>query len=202
VYGGGGGGWGVGASKIECPGRQVSSIAIKMSSSVTFAAQKPAAGASKVEGAAGQVSGIAIKMSSSVAQKPKRAPKVYVTFKVVTEVVLSEADIREMVQEKGPFTRQQMDWVIKSLLEAGEAVELEGPEGSDDPLINDLVRERVLDEVDNLDGPVECDKCTKDVYPQDEDGVWEKCVGGDHYLCAKCSKPAELAEEEEEAEEQ
>ena len=138
-------------------------------------------------------------MASSVVKTPK-TPKRYITFKVVTEITLSETDIQELCQDERPLTKEQLKWIFDSMegeakdTDEGVVLEVDG-EKRKEP--GELVRERILDEIENLDAYVKCFECGKQVDERvEEDGLWDRCSGGDTYKCERCSNPPEEAEEE------
>jgi DNA-directed RNA polymerase subunit RPC12/RpoP len=135
-------------------------------------------------------------MASSVGKTPKR----YITFKVITEITLSETDIQELCQHEKRLTAAQLKLIFKSLdsesTDTGEGAVLE-VDGDKRKEPGECVRERILDEIDNLDPEIKCFECGKKVVPDDEDGLWDYCSGGDTYKCERCCNPPEEQEEEE-----
>ena len=137
-------------------------------------------------------------MASSVVKTPK-TPKRYITFKVVTEITLSETDIQELCQDEKRLTKEQLKWIFGSLdsetkdTDEGAVLEIDGNKRKEP---GECVRERILDEIDNLDPEIKCFECGKKVVPDDEDGLWDRCSGGDTYKCERCCNPPEEDEEE------
>ena len=138
-------------------------------------------------------------MASSGVKKAASGPKRYITFKVITEITLSEADVQDICQGEKRLTKEQLRCIFKSLTEAatdeGELLEVEGKKRKE-PI--DSVRERIIDEVDNLLTDVKCYECGKINDSDYDGGLWDRCSGGDTYKCYSCCNPPE--EEEEEAE--
>lgn len=137
-------------------------------------------------------------MASSGGKKPASGPKRYITFKVITEITLSEADVQEICQDEKRLTKEQLRLIFKSLTEAatdeGDLLEVEGKKRKE-PI--DSVRKRIIEEVDNLLTDVKCYECGKLIDSDYDGGLWDRCSGGDTYKCYSCCNPKEEAEEEE-----
>ena len=139
-------------------------------------------------------------MPPSVVKKPISVPKKYITFKVVVEMTLSEDDVQELCQNEKRLTKEQLRWIFQSLKEAEDTdedkvLEVEGKKHKEP---RDSVRERILDELDNLNTEVKCYDCGKLNDPHTDEGLWDRCSGGDTYKCYSCCNPAEAEEEDEE----
>jgi len=137
-------------------------------------------------------------MASSGVKTPK-TPKQYITFKVITEITLSEADVQEICQNEKRLTKEQLRCIFQSLKDDTVKNEPLEVEGSEDKEPRDSVKERILDELDYLDTDVKCYECGKNTDTDyDVGGLWDRCSGGDTYKCYSCCNPPE--EEADEAE--
>jgi hypothetical protein len=61
----------------------------------------------------------------------------------------------------------------------------------------DSVKERILEEIDNVNTEVNCYDCGKKNDPDYDEGIWDRCSGGDVYKCYSCCNPPDEEEEEE-----